>query len=214
MSEGSGTKTNFWPGFVDALGNVVIALIFVVIVLVVSLAYLAQTMVKRHQEEVKAQIEINKKIKSESACVLAAPEKPDSKDMAPILKDTDLVKRIVVKAEASENAASVPKITLKDLFLIVEFPDATLTVNGDAVTQVAKAMAGIKNKIGEMKAELIFTGPAIELSENQRAAYFRLMSVRNILIDEGMSPASISVRIDSKSRSNVASVNVSFKAKP
>ena len=213
MSEGSGTKTNYWPGFVDALTNVVIAMIFVVIVLVVSLSYLAQTLVKRHAEEMQVKVEASQK-QASSACVVAPDNKQRSDVEVKLPPDTDLVKRVVVKAEASENRASAPKVSLKDLFLIVEFPDATLTVSGDASAQVATAMSSIRNKIGVIKAELVFTGPAIELSENQRSAYFRLMSVRNILIDEGMAPANISVRIDSSARSDVPSVNVSFKAKP
>jgi hypothetical protein len=41
MMEG-GKEQNFWPGFVDALSNVVLVMIFVVVVFVVTLFYYSQ----------------------------------------------------------------------------------------------------------------------------------------------------------------------------
>ena len=38
----SGKEQNFWPGFVDALSNVVLVMIFVVVVFVVTLFYYSQ----------------------------------------------------------------------------------------------------------------------------------------------------------------------------
>jgi outer membrane protein OmpA-like peptidoglycan-associated protein len=40
--EGGGREQNFWPGFVDALSNVVLVMIFVVVVFVVTLFYYSQ----------------------------------------------------------------------------------------------------------------------------------------------------------------------------
>ncbi len=42
-----GKNTNYWPGFVDALGNTIIAMVFVVIVLAVSLSMYAKLLAQR-----------------------------------------------------------------------------------------------------------------------------------------------------------------------
>ena len=42
MEGGGGREQNFWPGFVDALSNVVLVMIFVVVVFVVTLFYYSQ----------------------------------------------------------------------------------------------------------------------------------------------------------------------------
>ncbi|WP_343652521.1 OmpA family protein [Herbaspirillum sp.] len=57
----SGREQNFWPGFVDALSNVVLVMIFVVVVFVVTLFYysqkLAQTKVSKLISQTQSQVQ-------------------------------------------------------------------------------------------------------------------------------------------------------------
>jgi len=50
MSEHSGREQNYWPGFVDALSNVVLTLVFVLVVFVFALVLSSDKLRKRAQE--------------------------------------------------------------------------------------------------------------------------------------------------------------------
>jgi len=52
------------------------------------------------------------------------------------------------------------------------------------------------------------------LSDNQRAAYLRVMAVRNTLLELGLSADHIDVRIDTEVEMPAPRLNVSFAATP
>lgn len=53
--EAGGKETNYWPGFVDAMTNVVVALVFVVIVLALALSMFVQLLAQRQVEKMVAE---------------------------------------------------------------------------------------------------------------------------------------------------------------
>jgi hypothetical protein len=52
-----GKETNYWPGFVDALANVVVTMVFVLVVFVIALLYFAQNKAKEAGATAAAQAE-------------------------------------------------------------------------------------------------------------------------------------------------------------
>jgi hypothetical protein len=52
-----GKETNYWPGFVDALANVVVTMVFVLVVFVIALLYFAQNKAKEATATAVAQAE-------------------------------------------------------------------------------------------------------------------------------------------------------------
>ena len=69
-----GKEQNFWPGFVDALSNVVLVMIFVVVVFVVTLFYYSQKL---------AEYKLNKYVeKRDSQTQIMHPATAGARDQA------------------------------------------------------------------------------------------------------------------------------------
>lgn len=66
-----GKETNYWPGFVDALANVVVTMVFVLVVFVIALLYFAQNKAKHVAAAAVAAVEA--KAAAAAAAQAAAP---------------------------------------------------------------------------------------------------------------------------------------------
>ena len=95
----SGKEQNFWPGFVDALSNVVLVMIFVVVVFVVTLFYYSQKL---------AEIRVNKMVTKGMVQTQSgsAKVKPDEVN-APEGKDADTAR---LKSENREKSDEIEKL--------------------------------------------------------------------------------------------------------
>lgn len=86
-----GKEQNFWPGFVDALSNVVLVMIFVVVVFVVTLFYYSQKLAQMKVSKIVAQ--------SQSQTVQGNERSKSAKIETPVAKDTQASE---VKAERDQ----------------------------------------------------------------------------------------------------------------
>jgi hypothetical protein len=98
MDAGS-KEQNFWPGFVDALSNVVLVMIFVVVVFVVTLFYYSQKL---------AEIRVNKMVTKGEVQVQSGSTKvkPDAID-APQGADADAAR---LKSESRDKSNEIDKL--------------------------------------------------------------------------------------------------------
>jgi len=69
-----GKETNYWPGFVDALANVVVTMVFVLVVFVIALLYFAQNKAKEATATAVAQAEAKAAQADAKAAGAAAPQ--------------------------------------------------------------------------------------------------------------------------------------------
>lgn len=94
-----GKEQNFWPGFVDALSNVVLVMIFVVVVFVVTLFYYSQKL---------AEIRVSKMVTKGEVQVQSGSTKtrPDAVD-APQGKDADTAR---LKSENRDKSNEIEKL--------------------------------------------------------------------------------------------------------
>jgi hypothetical protein len=203
-SPGSG-ENHYWPGFVDALTNVVIAMIFVIVVLAIALSFAARLAQKRLAEEI-AQKHIP------NITVQAAPTPapaPVGENPAP----TDSPQRARIPVRGAESAASAAGGRTRSAggFLQLDFEDTALTLDADALAKFKQALATQGVPLAEANIHVEAVGPGMQLSENQRSAFLRVMSVRNVLLDQGVSPQRISVRIATEREAPKPSVLVTFK---
>ena len=193
MESGKGSG-NYWPGFVDALTNVVIAMVFVIVVLAIALAFAAQLMGKRVAEEmIKKHMEaaVLVQAKSESS---ASTEKPGPD--AALKTEVQQVKRIAVTGNEKKTTSNSGKIKGSNNYLELEFIETALTLDEKASEQFKQSLKSILARSPKASVQLVATSPSMQLTENQRVAYIRIMSVRNFLIEQGFSPDRIKVRID------------------
>jgi hypothetical protein len=208
MQSGKSSADSYWPGFVDALTNVVIAMIFVVVVLAISLSFAAQMMGKKLAEQyIKEHTE--KLAKSSPA----PPAMPVSTEAAPPDTSGATTTRIAVAAAPLASAPAPAQVRNNRNRLQLDYAPEAFTLDTTAEAKLRESLATQVGGSGaaQQRVELVARGPDLALSDNQRAAYVRLMAVRNTLLDAGFSAERVVVRIDAETAASTPSVFVVFK---
>lgn len=199
-----GTNNDYWPGFVDALTNVVIAMVFVIVVLAIALSFSAQLLAQRMAAKI-AQQEIQ--LGLARAAVQGKPaetEKPATPPPAappPVDAQAPVRQRIAVAGNEAALAASAPSPRVKpaERYLQLDFASGAVTVDAPAAKQFVTALAPLRERLDaspNARFSVVAAGPEITLSENQRAAFIRAMTVRNLLLEQGIAAERITTRID------------------
>lgn len=217
-----GKTANYWPGFVDALTNVVIAMVFVIVVLAMALSFAAQLMSKR-----LAQQYMGKQRAAQAASAPADKRRPlptklelDTSQTSPQAQETskarDRIEPKVIKVDAHESAESSSGGRVQTINNVVrlDYADTALTLDFNATEALRSAMAAQKARTIDAQIIIVARGRDMELSDNQRAAYLRVLAVRNELIDDGFKTDRIIVRIDTEHNDPHPSVTISFQDKP
>jgi len=215
---GKGGGGDFWPGFVDALTNVVIAMVFVIVVLAIALSFSAQMLAKRMAAKIaEQQAELGK---ARQVVIAPAAETERLQSSAPLV-DTKAPQRtrIAVAGNEAALAASAASAKLKPVehYLQLDFAPGALTVDATAAKALGDALAPLTQRLTEsprLRLEVVAIGPEIHLSENQRAAFIRAMAVRNELLGQGIAGDRIVTRIDMNASAPAAAVAVRLGEKP
>jgi len=201
-----GKTANYWPGFVDALTNVVIAMVFVIVVLAIALSFAAQLMGKRIAEQM-----VKQHTAAAAASAAAAQAHTPVQEAVP---RSELPGRTHITVRGNEGAASAAGGHLRNIgnLLQLDFADAALTLDSAAAQRLRDALAAGKAAAPQARVQIVAIGPALELTENQRSAYVRVMAVRNELLDQGYAASRIGVRIDTASKAAHPAVTISITA--
>src|SRR5450830_378114 len=150
----SGKEQNFWPGFVDALSNVVLVMIFVVVVFVVTLFYYSQKL---------AEIRVSKMITKGAVQTQsgATKTKPDSVD-APEGEAADTAR---LKSDNRDKSNQIEQ--LKREIAELKTQQAAPPLQADAGSLRSNAASGSNNNIQVRveKAKEIAPGVAIDGSD-------------------------------------------------
>jgi hypothetical protein len=218
MSGGGGKGGDYWPGFVDALTNVVIAMVFVIVVLAIALSFSAQILAKRMAAKIaEQQAELGR---ARQAIVGQAAEKERVAAGAPVLQ-TQAPQRTRIAVAGNEASLSASAATAKvkpaERYLQLDFAPGALTVDEAAAKALGAALAPLKQILAEsptLRLEVVAIGPEIHLSENQRAAFIRAMAVRNELLTQGIASERIVTRIDMQATAPAPAVAVRLGEKP
>lgn len=215
---GKGGGGDYWPGFVDALTNVVIAMVFVIVVLAIALSFSAQMLAKRMAAKIaEQQAQLGK-----ARQVVVAPEAPVERPSAsPPLVESQTAQRTRIPVAGNEAAlaasAPAPKVKPADRYLQLDFAPGALTLDDKAAKALGEALAPLKARLAEspsLRLEVVALGPEIHLSENQRSAFIRAMAVRNELLAQGVATDRIATRIDTKATVAAPAVAVRLGDKP
>ncbi|MEO6281046.1 hypothetical protein [Roseateles sp.] len=218
MSGGGGKGGDYWPGFVDALTNVVIAMVFVIVVLAIALSFSAQILAKRMAAKIaEQQAELGR---ARQALIGPAAEKEKPAAGGPLI-ETKAPQRTRIAVAGNEAALAASAATAKvkpvDRYLQLDFAPGALTVDAAAAKALGEALAPLKQRLTEsptLRLEVVAIGPEIHLSENQRAAFIRAMAVRNELLGQGIAGDRIVTRIDMNASAPAAAVAVRLGEKP
>jgi len=206
MSGGGSGANAYWPGFVDALTNVVIAMIFVVVVLAISLSFAAQMMGKKLAEKLIQEHQARAALAQPPPKATAAPAPQ------PELPPSVLQKTTRIAVAGNESAASAAGGAVRQVRNTVQldYAAAAITLDAAAADRFKAAVAALGGSLGQRSVQIVASGAGMALSDNQRAAYLRVMAVRNTLLDLGVSPERIQVRIDTATELPAPQLDVSF----
>lgn len=178
----SNMKEGVWPGYVAAVAGLVQSLLFVsaVVATVVYLLGMLGTQQASRTNAIDRQGPVS-------------PTKPSSLD-----KNLDKLGRKGTNARSSSAVPGLPlrpEYALPNAFTPLElsFPKDELQLDGDARLQFMRVNANWMQS-GAMQWRLI--GHANEPNElGARRAHFRLQEIRNLLIEQGVDPRAVELRI-------------------
>lgn len=207
---GGGGSDSYWPGFVDALTNVVIAMIFVVVVLALSLSFAAQMMGKKIAEQI---------VKQHTAAAAASAAQAAPAAVAAPTTDTAPVPnsalpgsiRIPVAAKAPASAPATVQVKSVPSKIELIYERTALELDPKAQQLLKEAVGRLGPETATRRARLVATGPEPTLSDSQRAGYVRLMAVRNALLELGFPAERIDAQIDTQTATPTHSLWVSFE---
>jgi hypothetical protein len=199
MAGGSGANA-YWPGFVDALTNVVIAMIFVVVVLAISLSFAAQMMGHK----------IAARLIQEHAAKAAASASAVNGGAGSAVQTTPskLAGQTRIAVAGNEKVDTPSSVQTRSNFLQLDYAPGALTLDPPAAERVRAAVGAASQTSRSRHIEIVGTGPQMFSTESQRAAYLRVMAVRNQMLELGYTPEQIKVRIDAQASPAQAQVNV------
>jgi outer membrane murein-binding lipoprotein Lpp len=187
-----GREQNFWPGFVDALSNLVLTLVFVMVIFVLALFYLSSKVSKSKMEalcpETKAELSQVKKELEETrnALRVALSEAGQVKEHVDAsAKKPLLLKKEKVSTEASGGGSSIT----------IRFPIGVVELDEDAKQSLDKVIAPFLASGQQVKTSLnAIPGPET-FSEGKRLSFFRAVAIRNYLISKGVAKGNIDSKV-------------------
>ena len=226
-----GKTANYWPGFVDALTNVVIAMVFVIVVLAIALSFSAQLLAKRMAARITVLEQQGQAAQAQTAASAPelivkrlAPSRQPSVEATPStsIESADGVlqveskmaapARIAVKGNEEKLVAPGGKLQPSARYLLLEFAPTALTLDAAATQSLVASLDKLKQQLANAppgsNVVLVASGPDIELSDSQRAGYIRAMAVRNELLEQGIPAERIATRFDMKARPEKATVSL------
>lgn len=229
---------DYWPGFVDALSNVVLTLVFVLVVIVFALVIssskvqqkaieLAHESYEHQQQKQTAEAEMldlrrelreAMKALQDSQALVA-----ELKKQLEALKSSDPAKETKGPTQQRVKIAVAPRTDKKAVIedseidqnvgvIVVTFPIGVFELSEKAKEELLAALAPYKDKLAGTQPALRSVQGAESYSEGKRLAYFRGLSVRNFLIDKNFGTGrTISVMLDQEAEVGDGRVEIRFR---
>lgn len=181
-------EQNFWPGFVDALSNLVLTLVFVMVIFVLALFYLSSKVTQSKMDALcpatKVELEQVKKELAETRSALRVA-----------LAEAGQVKARVDVSEKKPEPITKNKVSTETSVIgsaiIIRFPIGVAELDDGAKEVLDKALAPILATGEQVKASLNAVPGPETYSEGKRLSFFRAVAIRNYLISKGVSKDSI-----------------------
>jgi hypothetical protein len=161
-----GKEQNYWPGFVDALSNVVLTLVFVLVVFVFALVISANKVEERATQIIQ------------EACQSKATDKTTEDE------------------KATQHIKGLVKIVDKDSIITLNFPFSISDLDEKSLEDLDVVLNEYKTRFTNHRITLRSTTGKESYSAARRLAYYRVLNLRNHLINrKDCSPFSISNQI-------------------
>jgi hypothetical protein len=204
VSAKDGEEDHTWPAFVDALTTMTMILTFVMLILAVGIASMAQNVSK---DVVKAIAEaVNKNAPpgqpqvTTSEEIVAAIERLHRP--APIQSSPVEIERRIENREPVERAPDAREVraTRSQAALTLTYPARQSRLDEASRTELKGFLAESQEVRSARQIEIraIASPTSGALTEARRVAYYRAMLVRGELLANGVTPDRIAVRVDER----------------
>ena len=236
---GHGKELNYWPGFVDALSNVVLTLVFVLVVFVFALVMasnkvgqkvleLAELAKEREVQRVVAEsemIDLRQELRDALAALQEARDEnerlkkeierlkrnhvPGSEELNALKEKVQI--QVDTKVPANDNQEDTD-LERGSGVIVITFPRGVFEINDKAKAELAKALGGQKAQLSGLNAQVRSVMGAESFSEARRLAYYRGLTVRNTLIDQGLGTGkTINITIEQDKEVGDGRVEIRFR---
>lgn len=211
---GNSREENYWPGFVDALSNVVLTLVFVLVVFVFAMAMSANKVEQRMQEIKEAeakllQLQDQKPGEQGFGAEIGAGQ---SQQVA-IQEEGKSVEVAVQKTEEAQTRRGATTFEESSDRLIIFYPNSIVAMDENSIAKLNDILAKSKEKATNYGILIrSYTGPE-PFSQANRLAYYRALTVRKHLIDNGFGEnANIETKVLQPSKPADGHVEIIFTA--
>lgn len=211
---GGNAEENYWPGFVDALANVVLTLVFVLVVFVFALAMLSAKVENKvteileaqeqqkieHEQSITTIEQLQQQIDQLSQQKIQLEEMVNDKNLTGAksvkgVADRDEDREIEVQEELEKKKTDGPvKVISESNNITLGYPLSVVDMDEESAAKLGHVLDALKKKVGPNRRILLRSVIGREsYSAARRLAYYRAIGVRNYLISTaGESPSSIS----------------------
>lgn len=205
----------FWPGYVDAVTNLVLNLLFLLTVMIIAVFMFALELgrasiggagkktvdahvqgskpIARDNEIIELKLEIqrlNRQLASQAPPLAQQPRSPSTVDVAP---------------KVQKPPTGLEKTIANDMEVLVRFKDDAVSFSTDEQKRLLESLKPVQ-KSGKVSINVVV--PA-GFTEAKRMGFYRAMSVRNLLIEMKVPKERIDVSVvEGKSSANASVVRV------
>ena len=235
-----GKEQNYWPGFVDALSNVVLTLIFVLIIFVFALVIISSKVGRKAQEIVQAKEKaiVQQKIDYENQAIALKSQ------LSQMSAEMEQLKKALEESQAKEKAASKSASTAKSSSeaaspkvhaefdvkeqkntgvgnvtmsktstgIVINYPPEVALLDQPSETGLSTLVENVTKTLGKHKIVLHSRVGKESYSVARRLAYYRaVVGIRNFLIKRGESPNDITIMFESPEKPQDGQVEINYQ---
>lgn len=204
MKKGSDSSDTFWPGYVDAISTLVLNLLFVVCIFAIAVFVLGVEASKKQTAAAAAAADVAKTQEGQSlqvAAVAVERTPKSSAEKAIVEKPQEEQGRQVemAVAERAPEAKTVERVVVAKgggaecSGISVRFQDDGFALSPEDRQEFAKNAKGLARSNCREIQVIGYADVARSLAK--RVAFMRIMSVREALIESGVEPSIIEVKI-------------------
>lgn len=211
-------EMNYWPGFVDALANLVLALVFVVVIFTLALAVISSKVAQEiaAKEVAKVKEEQGKNAPPPDAAMPTSMQEspqtstPAGPPMPPVTEaqKQEMVEEIArlkqelaqarqtakrdnVKVAAQNEALpQAKKMQVKGSEIVFTYDPGAFELGPEPLAEFDKLLKARGDLAGKTFTLLAIPGSGPVTAE-KRSAYYRMITLRNLLIERGAAPEKI-----------------------
>lgn len=213
-----GKEQNYWPGFVDALSNVVLTLVFVLVIFVFALV-MASNKVEQRMQQVTQQEQTQKtqqtsqgpenlQLKLQLAAVTAELDKLKGQVRTVEEKKTGALDQNAMSAQNNEDKTIAIENTEQKKVgqgtvqvnhasnkVVLGFPLSVVEMDDKSANELGHVLDALQKTLGKHKVAIHSILGKETYSAAERMAYYRAIGARNYLIKAGETPSSITTSI-------------------